>query len=172
MGKRSGRNQREENSLRWSSAFKILLLLIVIAGITMVGIAVAYAVTAISQSPAIDPKNIRSAISETSVVRDKNGDNVEQLVQNEFSEWVPIKRMPDYLLDAAVAIEDQRFYEHHGVDFRRLVSATLRNLKNMKISQGGSTITMQVAKTCILLPFRAMRESSKIFITPSNWRAI
>ena len=108
MGKRSGRNQREGNSLRWSSAFKILLLLIVIAGITMVGIAVAYAVTAISQSPAIDPKNIRSAISETSVVRDKNGDNVEQLVQNEFSEWVPIKRMPDYLLDAAVAIEDQR----------------------------------------------------------------
>ena len=86
MGKRSGRNQREGNSLRWSSAFKILFLLIVIAGITLVGIAMAYAVTAISQSPAIDPKNIRSAISETSVVRDKNGDNVEQLVQNEFSE--------------------------------------------------------------------------------------
>lgn len=155
MGKRSGRNQREGNSLRWSSAFKILLLLIVIAGITMVGIAVAYAVTAISQSPAIDPKNIRSAISETSVVRDKNGDNVEQLVQNEFSEWVPIKRMPDYLLDAAVAIEDQRFYEHHGVDFRRLVSATLRNLKNMKISQGGSTITMQVAKNLYTSPVQS-----------------
>lgn len=155
MGKRSGRNQREGNSLRWSSAFKILLLLIVIAGITMVGIAVAYAVTAISQSPAIDPKNIRSAISETSVVRDKNGDNVEQLVQNEFSEWVPIKRMPDYLLDAAVAIEDQRFYEHHGVDFRRLVSATLRNLQSMDFSQGGSTITMQVAKNLYTSPVKS-----------------
>ena len=155
MGKRSGRNQREGNSLRWSSAFKILLLLIVIAGITMVGIAMAYAVTAISQSPAIDPKNIRSAISETSVVRDKNGENVEQLVQNEFSEWVPIKRMPDHLLEAAVAIEDQRFYEHHGVDFRRLISATLRNLKNMKISQGGSTITMQVAKNLYTSPVQS-----------------
>lgn len=155
MGKRSGRDRREGNSLRWSSAFKILFLLIIIAGITLAGIAVAYAVTAISQSPAIDPKNIRSAISETSVVRDKNGDNVEQLVQNEFSEWVPIKRMPDHLLDAAVAIEDQRFYEHHGVDFRRLVSATLRNLKNMKISQGGSTITMQVAKNLYTSPVQS-----------------
>ena len=155
MGKRSGRNQHEGNSLRWSSAFKILFLLIVIAGITLVGIAMAYAVTAISQSPAIDPKNIRSAISETSVVRDKNGDNVEQLVQNEFSEWVPIKRMPDYLLDAAVAIEDQRFYEHHGVDFRRLVSATVRNLQSMDFSQGGSTITMQVAKNLYTSPVKS-----------------
>lgn len=155
MGKRSGRNQREVNTLRWSSAFKILLLLIVIAGITLAGIAMAYAVTAISQSPAIDPKNIRSAISETSVVRDKNGDNVEQLVQNEFSEWVPIKRMPDHLLEAAVAIEDQRFYEHHGVDFRRLVSATVRNLQSMDFSQGGSTITMQVAKNLYTSPVKS-----------------
>ena len=155
MGNRSGRNRREGNSLRWSSAFKILFLLIVIAGITLAGIAVAYAVTAISQSPAIDPKNIRSAISETSVVKDKNGDAVEQLVQNEFSEWVPIKRMPDYLLDAAVAIEDQRFYEHHGVDFRRLVSATVRNLQSMDFSQGGSTITMQVAKNLYTSPVKS-----------------
>lgn len=155
MGRRNGQNPREEDSLRWSSAFKIILLLFVILGVTAVGIASSYAITAIDESPEIDPTNVRSAIAETSVVRDKNGDNVERLVQNEFSEWVPIDRMPDHLLEAAVAIEDQRFYEHNGVDFRRLISATVRNLQNMEFSQGGSTITMQVAKNLYTSPVQS-----------------
>ncbi|MDD7363036.1 MAG: transglycosylase domain-containing protein [Peptoniphilus sp.] len=155
MRKTERQNSREENTLRWSSAFKIILLLIVILGITLVGLAGAYAITAISESPKIDPKNVRSAIAETSVVRDKDGENVERLVQNEFSEWVPIDRMPKHLLEAAVAIEDQRFYEHNGVDFRRLISATIRNLQNMDFSQGGSTITMQVAKNLYTSPVQS-----------------
>ena len=155
MPRKSGQTRREDNTLRWSSAFKIILLLFIIAGITLVGIAFSYAITAISESPEIDPKNVRAAIAETSVVRDKDGENVERLVQNEYSQWVSIDQMPEHLQEAAVAIEDQRFYEHGGVDFRRLVSATIRNLKNMKISQGGSTITMQVAKNLYTSPVQS-----------------
>lgn len=155
MPRKSGQTRREENTLRWSSAFKIILLLFIIAGITLVGIAFSYAITAISESPEIDPKNVRAAIAETSVVRDKDGENVERLVQNEYSQWVSIDRMPEHLQEAAVAIEDQRFYEHGGVDFRRLVSATVRNLQDMDFSQGGSTITMQVAKNLYTSPVKS-----------------
>ena len=155
MPRKSGQTRREDNTLRWSSAFKIILLLFIIAGITLVGIAFSYAITAISESPEIDPKNVRAAIAETSVVRDKDGENVERLVQNEYSQWVSIDRMPEHLQEAAVAIEDQRFYEHGGVDFRRLISATIRNLQDMDFSQGGSTITMQVAKNLYTSPVKS-----------------
>ena len=155
MPRKSGQTRREDNTLRWSSAFKIILLLFIIAGITLVGIAFSYAITAISESPEIDPKNVRAAIAETSVVRDKDGENVERLVQNEYSQWVSIDQMPEHLQEAAVAIEDQRFYEHGGVDFRRLVSATVRNLQDMDFSQGGSTITMQVAKNLYTSPVKS-----------------
>lgn len=155
MPRKRGQTRREDHNLRWSSAFKIIFLLFVIAGITLVGIAFSYAITAISESPEIDPKNVRAAIAETSVVRDKDGENVERLVQNEYSQWVSIDRMPDHLQEAAIAIEDQRFYEHGGVDFRRLISATLKNLKDMDFSQGGSTITMQVAKNLYTSPVKS-----------------
>lgn len=65
MPRKRGQTRREDHNLRWSSAFKIIFLLFVIAGITLVGIAFSYAITAISESPEIDPKNVRAAIVET-----------------------------------------------------------------------------------------------------------
>ena len=50
------------------------------------------------------------------------------------------------LKDATVAIEDKRFYEHHGVDYYRLLGAALRDLESGSATQGGSTITMQLVK--------------------------
>ena len=59
---------------------------------------------------------------------------------------VPSAKIPQVLKDATVAIEDKRFYEHHGVDYYRLLGAALKDLKSRSASQGGSTITMQLAK--------------------------
>src|SRR4051794_37218565 len=48
--------------------------------------------------------------------------------------------------DATVAIEDSRFYKHHGVDFEGVVRAAMKNLENRKTVQGGSTITQQLVR--------------------------
>ncbi len=59
--------------------------------------------------------------------------------------WAPIQHMPENLKNAFIAIEDQRFYEHGGFDFKRTAGAALELLKGNK-SYGGSTITQQLIK--------------------------
>ncbi len=61
----------------------------------------------------------------------------------------PIKEIPQVMKDAVLAIEDARFYSHHGVDYKGLVRAAIANLGRVK-SQGASTITMQVARNVYL----------------------
>jgi penicillin-binding protein 1A len=61
----------------------------------------------------------------------------------------PIKEIPQVMKDAVLAIEDARFYQHGGVDYKGMVRATLANLGHVK-SQGASTITMQVARNVYL----------------------
>jgi len=61
----------------------------------------------------------------------------------------PIGEIPPVMINAVLAIEDARFFEHGGVDFRGMLRAALANLGRMK-SQGASTITMQVARNVYL----------------------
>ena len=63
--------------------------------------------------------------------------------------FTPIGQMPKVLKDAVLAAEDARFYEHGGVDYKGIARAALANLRDAR-SQGGSTITMQVAKNFYL----------------------
>lgn len=67
----------------------------------------------------------------------------------ERRDFVPIANVPDSLKHAIIAIEDNNFYEHGGVDFLGIVRAGLANLIHSR-SQGASTITMQVARTFLL----------------------
>ncbi len=59
---------------------------------------------------------------------------------------VALKDLPPYLVDAVIAMEDRRFFEHSGVDPRGLLRAAYRNLIAGRVVQGGSTITQQVAR--------------------------
>lgn len=62
---------------------------------------------------------------------------------------VPFEDIPPVMINAVLAIEDARFFEHHGIDYRGLLRAALANLGEAK-SQGASTITMQVARNVYL----------------------
>lgn len=63
---------------------------------------------------------------------------------------VPLKDIPKPLRDATVAIEDSRFYQHSGVDVRGIGRAVWENVRGHRISQGGSTITQQLARNVYL----------------------
>ncbi|MET0924900.1 MAG: PBP1A family penicillin-binding protein [Xanthobacteraceae bacterium] len=75
---------------------------------------------------------------------------------------VPIKALPPYLPKAFIAIEDRRFYSHYGVDPISLARAALANVVRRGVSQGGSTITQQLAKNLFLTQertfFRKLQE--------------
>jgi penicillin-binding protein 1B len=64
--------------------------------------------------------------------------------------------VPVHLVDAVLTIEDQRFFEHDGLDLRRIVAASLANLRAGRVRQGASTLTQQLAKNLFLNPRRTM----------------
>ncbi|APG24721.1 penicillin-binding protein 1A [Syntrophotalea acetylenica] len=80
----------------------------------------------------------------------------DETVISEFSQerriLVPISRIPRQLVQAFVAAEDSKFYQHRGIDLFSIVRAALKNLMAGGIRQGGSTITQQVAKSLLLTP--------------------
>ena len=70
--------------------------------------------------------------------------------------YASIDTLPQHLLDAVVATEDRRFYEHWGVDPVGLARAALANLRVGRFVQGGSTLTQQLAKNLFLTPERTL----------------
>jgi penicillin-binding protein 1B len=69
---------------------------------------------------------------------------------------VTLDEVPSHLTQALLTVEDQRFFEHGGLDYRRIGAAFMANLKAGRVVQGGSTITQQLAKNLFLSPKRSI----------------
>ncbi len=69
---------------------------------------------------------------------------------------LPFSEIPEPLIEAFLSIEDARFYHHNGVDFQGISRAFWENFRAQQITQGGSTITQQLAKTLFLTPERTI----------------
>jgi penicillin-binding protein 1B len=63
---------------------------------------------------------------------------------------------PTHLIDALLAMEDRRFFDHHGIDVRRIVGALFANLSEGRVAQGGSTLTQQLVKNLYLTSERSL----------------
>jgi penicillin-binding protein 1A len=75
-------------------------------------------------------------------------------------------QLPPKLIQAFLATEDDRFFHHHGVDWQGILRAALANARAGRISQGASTITMQVSRDMFLTPHRDMkRKMSEVYIS-------
>jgi membrane peptidoglycan carboxypeptidase len=72
-----------------------------------------------------------------------------ELVKDENRQLVRLRDVPKRVRNAVVAIEDDRFYQHHGVDFRGIMRAAVANLRSGEISQGGSTLSQQLIKNLV-----------------------
>ena len=81
---------------------------------------------------------------------------------------IPVRydQLPKKLIQAFLATEDDRFVQHHGVDWQGILRAAVANFKAGRISQGASTITMQVSRDMFLTPKRDMkRKMSEVYIS-------
>jgi 1A family penicillin-binding protein len=95
-------------------------------------------------------------------------------IADENREPVEIKRIPKRMQDAIIAIEDSRFYEHSGLDFRGLIRALWKNISSGDLNQqGGSTLTQQLARQIYLTPkktmARKMKEAMLAIQIERNW---
>src|SRR5947199_1392732 len=91
-----------------------------------------------------------------SVILDRNGKIFGQIyVENR--ETVPYDHLPRDLVNAVVAIEDNKFYQHHGYDLMGIIRAALKNFTAGHVRQGASTITQQLARNSFSLKERTFR---------------
>ncbi len=99
------------------------------------------------------PKIVTQVLSE-------NGDIIaEYFVEKRYV--ISMDEMPPVLIDAFIAAEDERFFEHQGIDLLSIIRALIKNLRSMDIVQGGSTITQQVTKSLLLTPEKSYARKIK-----------
>ncbi len=84
-------------------------------------------------------------LSGVTVIKDRSGTELARIPPSQHVR-IPLDSMPAYLPAAFVAMEDQRFWKHHGIDWRRVAGAAYHNVRELSIEQGSSTITMQLAR--------------------------
>ncbi len=97
----------------------------------------------------LDVSKLESPLAQPTFIYDQKGNKVFQLSSSRI-EPVSIDKVPLKMREAIVAVEDRRFYEHQGVDAWSILRALAHDLKSGDFSEGGSTITQQLAKNLFL----------------------
>jgi len=101
-------------------------------------------------APKIDSDIIKYEMSQNSTIVDEDGNELDSIATNEYREIVDYKDIPDDLKHAFVAVEDERFYKHPGVDPQSVIGSAIENFRAGGIVRGGSTITQQLARNTYL----------------------
>jgi penicillin-binding protein 1A len=117
-----------------------------LAGLAVLGGIGLYAHFASTLPRLPDFDRYRLEAAESTRVRAWDGTDLAELA-SERREILPLDAFPQKLLQAFVAIEDRRFFEHSGLDYRGMLRALVANLRAGRVVQGGSTITQQVARS-------------------------
>jgi len=144
--KTAAKTKTKANSKKTGMPFwkKIFLGLLALGGIGLAsgaGLFFYY----VSSAPDLTEEKLIGTVAST--ILDAEGNEIKEIGGNDQNRTlVAAEEIPQVLKDAIVSIEDQRFYDHNGVDPIRIIGALFANLQQGGISQGGSTITQQLIK--------------------------
>lgn len=126
-----------------------LLLICVLSGIIVLGCLYYYVANYLDPQMNVDLDSYKLAYTSYVYYTDENGEEklLETLYGDENREWVDLTDIPKYMQDAAVAIEDERFWKHNGVDWKRTFAAVFNLMTGGSGGRfGASTIPQQVVK--------------------------
>ncbi|MGI8774241.1 MAG: transglycosylase domain-containing protein [Actinomycetota bacterium] len=102
--------------------------------------------------PTLKEGDLGIKLAQSSRIYDGEGGLITSVHGPEDRTSIRLDRIPQYLIDAVIAIEDERFYEHDGVDVRAILRALASNVAEGGIREGGSTITQQYVKNVLIAP--------------------
>jgi len=143
-------HNKKKTKFNKKKGLKIIFITLFMVGAILAGTVSGIALAIIAEAPEINPSNMSSLLTQTSVILDEKGNVLEKIQTEEYRTIVTIDKMPKYLKDAFIAIEDERFEDHIGIDIIGIVKSAIDNIKAGEIVRGGSTITQQLARNIYL----------------------
>ena len=154
-GVRAKQKALNSKSQKWGRKLALTcvkIMLAAVVGIGICGVAAGIGVFRgiLSSTPTIRLSDV-VAVGEATIVYDKEGNEIDQYVSTNSNRLsVGMDEIPDYMGKAFVAIEDERFYQHNGIDFKSILRAGYQFLKTGgEEAQGASTITQQLLKNTV-----------------------
>ncbi len=134
----------------------VLIMLMIVTAITLTKI--------VADASKLDLSKLEEPLPKPTVIIDKNSEIVSELSSARFT-YVQLSDIPEEVINAIVAVEDQRFFDHSGVDVRGIARSLLRNYQAGSVVQGGSTITQQLAKNLFLTSDRTYSRKFQEIVT-------
>ena len=164
MEKRSNARRGPSSPQRKSggNGRRIVLGFFIILLVMLLGIGCGFLTASMNTKPDLAHDILPPASSH---IYDINGNEIANIHADENREPVKIAQVPKNLQNAFVAVEDNRFYEHMGIDPRGILRAVWANLRGRTVTEGGSTITQQLAKNAYLTQDRTFkRKIQEVFL--------
>ncbi len=143
LNKFKNKNQTKTTKKSLKDKLAIVVSVFLVLAILVSSSGIAYIAVVISGAPTLDSNDF--VMSDSSKLFDSDGNLITD-VGYQIRENISYDDMPQVLIDAFVAIEDSRFFEHNGFDIPRFAKAMVENVLSMSFAQGGSTFTMQLVK--------------------------
>lgn len=155
--------RRDKNNKKTSLLKKTLLYAFaLIFGVLLLGGCGGFLLASFQDMPDLSGKVPDAAAS--TLIYDHKGELITSVHAVENRIPVEIKQVPKNLQNAFVAVEDNRFYDHNGIDPRGILRAVWVNLTGASLSEGGSTITQQLAKNTLLTQDRSFKRKFQEWI--------
>lgn len=156
INKKNNKNSRRRRRSKRVITPKYIVKRVLLVFLALFVLFSAYALLIIAISPKIDPKHIYDDISQSSIVYDDKGKEYGVLTDAEERTLVDYKEIPKDTINAFIALEDKTFQKHHGLNYKRLIGASLGMFRSGSIS-GTSTITQQLARNVYLPNIKSQR---------------
>lgn len=150
MSQENKSQNKKRKSKKKISIFRLIIVVILLVTFIATGAVGGMVLATIKGAPEIDATKIGDMLTENSVILDQNGNLIEKIETTEYRTVVDLDKMPEYLINAFIAIEDERFRTHIGVDFKRIIGALIADIKAGAPVQGASTITQQLVRNLYL----------------------
>jgi len=159
-GQKGGQEKRgSKEKLSKTSIIKRIVIFTVLIGLVFLVLGSMLFAYYASRAPAFSDEKLRDPVP--AQIYDRNDELVTTVYQGQKRELIDIEDVPDHVIDAVLAVEDNRFYEHGAIDFWRLGSAALSNVFDGFGSEGASTITQQVVKRTFLTDDKSLERKAQ-----------
>lgn len=152
---------------------KVIIILFFTAALAVVCGIIGYLFIILNGERILTANQDKLILPEASIVYDKDGNEIASLYKpNDARENIDLSEIPELLRNAFIATEDQRFYQHSGIDYFSLGRAVVKDIVARSKVEGGSTITQQLAKNIFLTAdktfFRKATEASIAMALENN----